>query len=271
MFKQILFSLETALERIGVDRFQTCYTTGRILETLGCLDSAIFCYGRKLEASPVDKKILERLGKTMERKKTFPSAVKAKWGFIYDPDDICLCRWTLFHEATQWFEQVKKAIPEGSQPSGSQRHIAMLAVYPWWISIFLAIAAVLVRMGHKVDVFWLPYDRPEHDDPKWVTGLIKREMRALESADLHQNISLICLHDIESAKLPSHIFEIIEAQSFLDIRTHKKSPTVDLSSEADAKSYRFRLARNTDAAASIDLSSVLYLTPAVTDNLSLTA
>jgi hypothetical protein len=201
------------------------------------LDFSIF------EQGSVQEKLGE-LARQLAANRKSASWGKEQLGLKFPPRDVFLSTWTIAHEAEKWFELLEIARKTETIAAPSRRHIAVFALYPWWITYFIALSVIMRRLGHRVSFFWLPHIDPERRNENWETDLIIDEMAELKLRINDPLISFENLADISGSTLSPDIEELVRQQSHTDTQIHKRTLDIDIENQDHADHIEFRTEMN---------------------------
>ncbi len=138
----------------------------------------------------------------------------------------------------------------GSTAIGSGKRILVVGFLRWWLEYAAAIGLMLHGLGHRAELAYVPYK-------DWHTA-IPRFDRRRQSELIRRTLSpaqdILTLHDLSrpSPGLPGALREEIGELTLIDVQYSRQRETLDLSPGGeDVELYQLRLARNTEAAASV--------------------
>lgn len=244
--KGALVHLERAVE-INPSHPEARYRLGRALRQAGEPERAAAHLLRAVEIDSGHAAAHEELTTLIPEARLTPSLIKPLMGGDFT-DDVQVTHWDLTEQARAWFRLLSD-FGTDEWHSNSPRRIAILAAYPAMLATYTAMSVVLLRMGHSVDLVWLPRARPDaRPDNGWEHKLVANEMAALAAAELHPRLSLHRLEDYERTSVPEDIRRKVEEQAFADVQTCGKDPYIDLEDETVAGLYQYRLEQNLEAA-----------------------
>lgn len=158
-------------------------------------------------------------------------------------DDMFTPHWNLHDHYRSWLDVLEQA-QQCPGTTKSPQIITVIAIYPWWISLTLAMAVVLSWMGHKINFLWMPTLGQIHREADWETELITRELRLLQEETRNDRINFISLLEFEPSKLPFEVHEWVSQQVKYDTMNQGQAPIVDMANEMTADLYALRHDRN---------------------------
>ena len=208
--------------------------------------------GKKIfHTQPMSEEHSNKLGRWLHDNNLLPSDICEYVPYKFIPDDTFLSRWALSH-------YMSKRLPsEGVKRDTTGHRIAIIAIYPWWISFFLGIASYLAERGNSVDIYWMGHSRPERYSENWETYVISGEMENLGKSKILGNISLIQLDPDINVGLNDFEKQVVEDQSQIDLRMYSRSETIDPCSNPEKGYLDFRRDRNAGAIAALKSLDVL--------------
>lgn len=144
-----------------------------------------------------------------------------------------------------WLEPIdRRSVPD------TGRQILMFSVLPYWTDLCLAVAAVLVHQGHRVDFVWMPYLR--YDKPfSLVNSLHDRIARSFPSPVQHPRLRVINLLQVQPLRLDTNLMNQVETQSVIDAAYMTRRGEINTRSRADRRLVRYRKRRNAFAMGSL--------------------
>jgi hypothetical protein len=176
-----------------------------------------------------------------------PSRIK-QWMEDTKSSDVELSNWDVCDRAVDWFQEIH-SYDLDRWTTASPKKIAIFAVYPAMITFYVALSAVLLRMGHYVDLVWLPggqYDGSiEHG---WESNLITNEMLALSNKVRHPKFRVQLLSEYSRKKISHSQKKYVEKQSVYDSQGALTTPHLDLGNTEHSRLYKFRKKKNLAAA-----------------------
>jgi len=160
----------------------------------------------------------------------------------YQSANLPLTNWNLV-------ERMKKLVKEYEtvefvcSPSLNPQKIAILGIYPWWISFIIPVALLLLKLGHHVDIYWHPTLEHLFPADDWETELFVREMSQLENLQLPQGLSFIDLRTFDR-DLTSELNAVVEDQNKFDTKTPFGSQGQDINGNPNPDFAIYRVKQN---------------------------
>lgn len=204
-----------------------------------------------LHAHPNSEALLAEYAQALFDSPYSPSQGREKYGLEFMESDTRLATWCLAARTEEWFALLKQPELQPLTPQGGKRRIAIFAIYPWWLTYFVAIAIVMRRLGHSVTLVWMPYMDPERPNENWESALIEREMADLVSRIEDPDFSVVDLSSVAESIVPEEVEELIHVQSKVDTSIHKKSGIIDYATPENEAHFAFRYERNRNCAAKL--------------------
>lgn len=153
--------------------------------------------------------------------------------------------WNLTEIALNWeFSLMRAGI---KTPPNGERRIAIVSAYHQITTLYLAVAIVLIRKGHCVDLVLA--ERGQHDatpDLKWERCLVGNELSLLRDTLDIEKLTIHRISEYPKSKIYESLAKVIEQQSLEDLQQSIQDPFPDFSDKVVKKIHAFRMKSNQD-------------------------
>ena len=209
------------------------------------INPAIFCSVHSI--IPDDPIANWALGAFVKRTKITASEMK-QYVNLPRMADHEIRNWEISRIASGWMRSLLQHEP--LVPEQGPKRIAVFSAYHAVTTLYLALAMVLVRKGHIVDLVLIArgcHDASPHKS--WERDLVENELRLLQATLKIEGFQIHLLEDCSKSEVSNTVECVVQRQSLEDMQQLVHNPLPDLKKREVRRIHKFRRKMNSDFAA----------------------